>query len=178
MSQMTDHTDHDESEPCEGCALVPPRRAFFRDLGAAALGALLMAGIPAELAAAFEPREIHGVRRVGGDPSYPVPTADGVQIDKTNQVILVRWQNAVMAFNLSCPHQNTALRWTEGKGEFTCPKHKSRYQPDGTFIAGRATRNMDRFSLTHAGTEIVVHVDAMHKSDADQGGWASSVVKL
>ncbi len=175
---MTDHAAPEQPTSCEGCALVPPRRAFFRDLGLAAMGALLMAGMPAELAAAFEPREVVALRRFGGDPSYPVPAADGVQIDKTNQVILVRWQNAVMAFNLSCPHQNTALRWTERKGEFTCPKHKSRYQPDGTFIAGRATRNMDRFSLTHVGTGIVVHVDAMHKSDDDKSGWASSVVRL
>jgi Rieske Fe-S protein len=142
------------------------------------MGALLMGSIPAELAAAFEPREILGVRRHGGDPTYPVPSADGAQIDKINQVILVRWKNTVMAFNLSCPHQNTALRWMAEESEFTCPKHKSRYQLDGTFIAGRATRSMDRFTISHVGDEIVVHVNAMHKNDEDQKGWDASIVRL
>jgi len=38
-----------------------------------------------------------------------VPASDGVQIDRDNQHIVVRWQNVGYAFNLACPHQNTAL---------------------------------------------------------------------
>ena len=106
------------------------------------------------------------------------PAVDGIQIDKKEQVILVRWKNEVLAFNLSCPHQNTALHWNDGDHQFQCPKHHSRYQPDGTFIDGRATRNMDRFSLTKAGNDIVVHVDVMHKSDADRSGWAASALQV
>jgi Rieske Fe-S protein len=77
-------------------------------------------------------------------------------IDKANQVILVRWQNAVYAFALSCPHQNQALRWDAKETRFQCPKHKSKYQPDGTFISGRATRAMDRYAVRHEGDTIVV----------------------
>lgn len=175
---MTDSSMHDETAACEGCELTKPRREFLKEIGAAAMGALLLAGIPADLAATMRPRDVAASGRVGADPTYPVPAADGVQIDKVNEVILVRWQGSVWAFNLSCPHQRTALRWTDGKNEFQCPKHKSRYQPDGSFIAGRATRNMDRFSITHTGSELVVHVGSMHKSDADQAAWAASVVKL
>lgn len=175
---MSDSTGPNEDAACEGCELTRPRREFLKEIGLAAMGALLLAGIPAELAATMRPRAVAASGRVGADPTYPVPAADGVQIDKVNEVILVRWQGSVWAFNLSCPHQRTALRWTDAKHEFQCPKHKSRYQPDGTFIAGRATRNMDRFSITHTGTEVIVHVGAMHKSDADQASWSASVVKL
>jgi Rieske Fe-S protein len=107
-----------------------------------------------------------------------VPAADGVQIDRDNEVILVRWQSAVYAFNLSCPHQNTALRWDGADARFQCPKHHSKYQPDGTFISGRATRNMDRFTLRLDANTIIVDVDAMHKSDEDQAGWSAAVVHL
>ena len=70
-----------------------------------------------------------------------MPAADGVTIDRDAQVILVRFQQKVYAFNLACPHENTALRWRERDVRFQCPRHESQYQPDGTFIraARRAT---------------------------------------
>jgi Rieske Fe-S protein len=118
-------------------------------------------------------------RRCGpGAATYPIPPQDGVQIDRDNEVILVRWQNAVYAFNLSCPHQNTALRWNEGDAQFQCPKHHSKYRPDGTFISGRATRPMDRLSLTRNGDSVVVDLNAMHKDDIDHAGWTAAVVTL
>ena len=164
--------------PCDECPLDPSRRAFLQLANVAAIGALMMVGIPAELAAAIRPELLTSARRVGADPSYPIPAKDGVQIDKKDQVILVRWKNDVYAFNLSCPHQNTALRWNDDAAEFQCPKHHSKYKPDGTFISGRATRNMDRFSVTRSGADIIVHVDRMHKNDAESAGWTASVIQL
>jgi nitrite reductase/ring-hydroxylating ferredoxin subunit len=117
-------------------------------------------------------------RMLAGNPSYPIPAADGVQIDRDQEVILVRWQGAVYAFNLSCPHQRTALRWNEGDSQFQCPKHHSKYRPDGTFVSGRATRGMDRFSVSRSGDEVVVDVGAMHKEDQDEAGWTAAVVRL
>jgi Rieske Fe-S protein len=164
--------------PCDCCPLGPSRRDFLRHTSLAAIGALVMVGIPPELAATMRPTAVTG--RISGRAmlSYPIPAGDGVQIDKKNQVILVRWQNEMYAFNLSCPHQNTALHWEQSHSEFQCPKHHSRYRPDGTFIDGRATRNMDRFTVARSGNEISVNVDQMHKSDADRSGWAASVVQL
>lgn len=130
------------------------------------------------MAAAVAPRTISPNRRVGANPSYPIPAEDGVHIDSVNEVILVRWNKSVYAFNLACPHQNVALRWNAGDAQFQCPKHHSKYQPDGTFISGRATRNMDRFSLARSGNEVVVNISAMHKNDVDQAGWAASVVPV
>jgi Rieske Fe-S protein len=170
--------DRQAADECDDCALPPDRREFLREISAAAIGALVMIGVPPGLAAMTTPT--HLMARDGHDvnPTYPVPAKDGVQIDHKNDVILVRWKNAIYAFNLSCPHQDTALRWNEGDSEFQCPKHHSKYQPDGTFISGRATRNMDRFSLARAGDNIVVNVNAMHKNDADKSGWGAAVLLM
>jgi Rieske Fe-S protein len=171
------HSDADHFE-CDACAWAQDRREFVRKAGLAAIGALVMVGIPPGLAASITPTATAPRRRVASNPSYPIPTQDGVQIDRDNQVILVRWKNEVYAFNLSCPHQNTALRWNQGDGQFQCPKHHSKYQPDGTFISGRATRNMDRFTLTRSGNEVIVNVNAMHKNDVDPGGWGASALHI
>jgi Rieske Fe-S protein len=93
-------------------------------------------------------------------------------------VILVRWQGSIYAFSLSCPHQHTALRWEEANQRFQCPKHHSKYEMDGTFISGKATRSMDRFSLKREGNSIVVDVNALHKQPNDPTGYAAAVVKL
>ena len=103
---------------------------------------------------------------------------DGATIDKKEQVILVRFQGVVYAFNLSCPHQNTALKWDAADQRFQCPKHKSKYQPDGTFISGRATRGMDRLAIRRDGETVVVNVDVMFEQDKDPAGWTAARVTL
>ncbi len=110
--------------------------------------------------------------------TYAIPAADGVQIDKENEVILVRWQGNVYAFNLSCPHQRTALRWNDSSKEFQCPKHKSKYTPSGSFISGRATRGMDRFAIQHSGAGVVVDVDQMFQEDDNAAQWKTAFVKV
>jgi hypothetical protein len=37
---------------------------------------------------------------------------------------------------------------------------------------------MDRFSMTRAGNEVVVDVNAMHKEDHDQAGWDTAVLHV
>jgi Rieske Fe-S protein len=167
----------EQRSDCAQCSLRD-RRGFVREAAGAVIAALGAIGLPWSAARALPIHAISTAERGIDGPRYPVPATDGVQIDRDNQVILVRWQNAVYAFNLSCPHQNTALRWDGADGRFQCPKHHSKYQPDGTFIEGRATRNMDRLSVQRDGEMIAVDVDAMHKSDEDQAAWASAVVRL
>jgi nitrite reductase/ring-hydroxylating ferredoxin subunit len=162
---------------CEDCQLHD-RRGFLRDAAGAVFGALAAIGLSPGVAAGLPVGGLSMLVWAPGGPRYPLPAADGVQIDRDNQLILVRWQNVIYAFNLSCPHQNTALRWDAADSRFQCPKHHSKYQPDGTFISGRATRNMDRLTVRREADTIVVDVDTMYKSDQDQAGWASAVVRL
>jgi nitrite reductase/ring-hydroxylating ferredoxin subunit len=107
---------------------------------------------------------------------YPLPAADGVSIDKDNDVIIARASGRVYAFALSCPHQHTALRWNADDKQFQCPKHKSRYREDGTFIEGRSTRDMDRLGIRRDGSAIVVDVDTLYQQDENQGAWNAAFV--
>lgn len=108
--------------------------------------------------------------------TYPVPASDGVSIDKKEQIILVRFHQKIYAFPLACPHENTALRWRQGDLRFQCSRHDSKYQPDGTFMAGRATRNMDRYGLSRNGASVIVDLTKLYQSDTQAGQWAAASV--
>ena len=155
----------------------PGRRAFL-ERSAALWSAGWLGGLGFAPVAGARVVFRRGRRHGAGEVSYPIPGTDGVTIDKPNQVILVRHQGAVLAFALSCPHQNTALRWQQDEGRFQCPKHKSRYAPDGHFLSGRATRNMDRLPIRRAGATVVVNVDAVFESDQDPSGWERAAVPI
>ena len=173
--------DSDHNEDCSGeCSLPASRRQFLRDSFITVATALVAVGMPRSAAFAMPLDFIEGRRRSDQTVTYPVPAADGAQIDKKNDVILVRWQGAVYAFDLSCPHQNTALRWNESDKAFACPKHHSKFKPDGTYIedSGRATRNMDRFAIVRDGTGVKVDLDQLFEADKDGEQWAGASVKV
>ncbi|HEV7836443.1 MAG TPA: Rieske 2Fe-2S domain-containing protein [Gemmatimonadaceae bacterium] len=163
-------------DDCDACPLVTDRREFLRGASALALAALSLA-LPIRSATATVLNTAIGNRKKV--LSYPVPAADGVDIDHDNDIILVRYQGSVYAFALSCPHQNTALRWNDGNARFQCPKHHSQYTPDGVFITGRATRNMDRLMIRRdANNSIVVDPDTFYQSDDNPNEWKSAFIKL
>ncbi len=162
---------------CAGCDAFRGRRAFLADLVGTVTGALLGLGMSSRSANAMPIRA--GMGHPAGDTvRYPVPESDQVVVDQQHEVILVRRGSSVYAFALACPHQNTALRWHQDVDQFVCPKHKSRYRPDGAFIAGRATRNMDRLPIRRDGDAVVVDVSSAFRSDEDATGWSKAVVIL
>jgi nitrite reductase/ring-hydroxylating ferredoxin subunit len=159
-------TQRDEDGAC-GCLVT--RRDFL------AVGSCTMSALLAHAAIS----EASGLALAGGEErSYPIPQRDGVTIDRAAQVILVRQQARLYAFNLSCPHQNAAVRWVEKSARFQCSRHDSRYAPDGTHTAGRATRNMDRFGLRRDGATVIVDVSRIIRSDQDPAGWAAASVSV
>jgi len=146
------------------CTDCPSRRGFLQivaGLGLAALPVLFVDGIEA-----------------AGEQKYPFPAGDGVTIDRKQQIIIVRTQSHVYAFNLSCPHENTALKWLPKDNRFQCPKHESKYQPNGTFMSGRATRNMDRLQIRRDGDALFVDLSHIIKSDTDPAGWAAATIAV
>src|SRR5207244_811265 len=108
----------------------------------------------------------------------PIPAADGVTIDKKAHVIIVRYQSQVYAFALSCPHENTMLKWLPKDLRFQCPKHDSKYQPNGTFMSGRATRNMDRFHIRKDEGFVFVDLGRWFESDKDAAGWTAATIDV
>ena len=174
---MTDRPVSDPQAACDDCPLVE-RREFLRDAALAVAGIVVALGGSPARAAALPVRLGRAFGRVGNLITYPIPAADGAQIDHDNQVILVRYQGKVYAFNLSCPHQNTALHWQSEDGIFQCPKHHSRYQPTGVFISGRATRGMDRLGIRRDGANVIVNVDQFYRQDRDQAAWDAAFVTV
>ena len=170
---MTDHHD------CTSCPLDPDRREFLRTV-TTAIASLGLLGLLPRDADAASVRAISALASSARDrrdeKRYPMPTADGVSIDKDNSVIIARVNGKVYAFSLACPHQNTALRWNADDRQFQCPKHKSRYRDDGTFIEGRATRDMDRLAVRRDGATLVVDIDALIQQDEHPTEWAAAYV--
>jgi Rieske Fe-S protein len=164
-------------DACIACD-VSGRRDFLLDALRAGAIALASIGMASSGANAMPLRWISALSSRAQEKSYPIPSADGVQIDKDNEVILSRVGKQVFAFALACPHQNTALRWEAEDNRFQCPKHKSRYRPDGTYIEGRATRSMDRYAVKLANNQIVVDIDKVFQEDLDKPAWQLAVVTL
>lgn len=179
MSRPRFDAPSDHARDCGGCELRSSRRSFLGGV-AAALAMLAMEGILPDEARALEAPEVHGVA-VGAavavqEVGYAIPAVDGVSIDKKEGVIIARHAGLLYAFALTCPHQNTALRWNQGNNTFQCPRHKSKYQADGVFISGRATRAMDRFAVRKDGDRLVVNLDTLYEQDTDAAGWGSAKV--
>ncbi len=93
---------------------MSPDRVSRRSFLARACGGSLAAAcgtlrLPAVLAA-LPVTEITG-RTEGLERAYPIPAADGVSIDRTEAVIIVRYRNEAFALALTCPHENAAVKW-------------------------------------------------------------------
>lgn len=176
---MSDSPDHLEScDDRTDCFVSKTRRDFLRESFLSVAGALIAVGATRAQAFAMPLSFVEARGRSGSARSYAIPAMDGAQIDRDNQVILVRWQNEAYAFNLSCPHQNTALKWNDRDRQFQCPKHHSTFQPDGTKIEGRAPRSMDRLGLTREPTGLTVDLSHVIQQDKDPAGWSAAVVNL
>lgn len=163
-----------DASSCEGC--TTSRREFLGRISLGALAAAVSLELGASGADAFPITFAEGTQVAANQRSYPIPPTDGATIDKTDEVIVARVHQQVFAFNLACPHENTALRWRAEDVRFQCPRHGSKYQPDGTFISGRATRNMDRFAVQRSGDTLVVDLNRLFRSDQQPALWASAVV--
>ena len=169
-----------ELEGCECCPLTEmrERRAFLRDAASTVIGMFAALGVSPSVARALPLRVAAAIARRGDERVYPIPASDGAVIDKKESIIVMRWQDKAYAFSLACPHQNTALRWEEDDARFQCPKHHSKYRPDGSFIEGRATRGMDRFAVRREGDTMVVDIDQLFRQDESAAGWKSALIQL
>ena len=167
--------DSDRDHPCGDCIT---RREFLDDSVAFVAAVAAALGAVPQAVRAWSSAEASTVTISGDEHAYPLPSADAVTIDRTAQIILVRYQGTAFAFNLACPHENTALKWRQHDGRFQCPQHDSKYRPDGTFLEGRATRNMDRFAVRRDGANLIVDVSCLFRSDENKAEWASAIVRV
>lgn len=168
---------------CDGCPLVD-RRGFVRSAGVMALGVFAALGLAPSLGEAMPflgTTAPIADRSKDQEKAYPIPAADGVQIDRDNEAIVARAAGKVYVFSLGCPHQNTTLQWVASDHQFACPKHHSHFLADGTYVdgSGRATRGMDRFAVKRGpdGSTVVADFDVLLQED-DNDGWATAFITL
>ena len=180
MSSRRNSKDEQAVDSCGACALaeVIERRTFLRDAAVAAAGIFATLGMVSSEAHALPIRLTSPLSARADERTYPLPVADGATIDREESIILVRWQGAVYVFSLACPHQNTALKWAPQDAQFQCPKHHSKYRPDGSFIEGRATRGMDRFAVRRDADKVVVDLDKLFQQDKDAGDWKAALIQV
>lgn len=152
------------------------RRQFLQCAGCFGLTAALL-GI-SENASALPVAFIEPAQSGGAERRYPIPASDSVNIDRNANLIVVRSQNHLFVFSLSCPHENNAVKWVAKDHRFQCTKHDSQYQPDGVHTSGRATRNMDRYVIRRDGDAIVVDLHKWVQSDKDPSGWAAATIAV
>ena len=179
MSDIDQQPQSGTHAACGSCTLLA-RRDFLRDAALAAAGALIALGAAPGAAAAAPVQFISALRGGREDKTYPIPAADGTQIDKAGEAILTRWQGKVYAYSLACPHQNTVLKWSDSEKQFECPKHHSRFTPDGIYIkdSGRATRGLDRLAIRKDGANVVVNLDKVYQEDEEEAAWKAAFVAI
>jgi len=171
------------SATCETCDAESPvaqpaasRRDFLHSAGCFGLVVAAL-GVGSVRARALPIGTTQGAQN-GSERRYPIPPADSVNIDRSSQLIVARFENHVYVFALSCPHQNNAVKWVANNRQFQCTKHDSHYQPDGVHVSGRATRNMDRYVIVREGDSVVVDLHRWVQSDKDPAGWAAATVSV
>ncbi len=168
----------DGARSCDGLDDESSRRRFLARGTCALIAAIASSGLSSEGLYALPVVMTGATAQQGTERAYPIPATDSVNIDGDNDVIIVRFASHVYAFSLSCPHENTALRWRQQDLRFQCPRHESKYQPDGTFISGRATRNMDRFAVRRDGQNVMVDLAKLYRSDQQKTAWDAAVITL
>jgi Rieske Fe-S protein len=152
------------------------RRGFVQTAGCFAL-ALATLGLSAPDAAAL-PVAFTSGEQAGSDKRYPIPPGDSVNIDRDESTIVVRYQGKGYVFALTCPHQNAAVKWLAADRRFQCTKHDSKYEPDGVYMSGRATRNLDRFAVRRDGEAIVANLDKLYRSDENTAEWTAAFITV
>jgi nitrite reductase/ring-hydroxylating ferredoxin subunit len=170
-----------ESNGCAACGACDgdgrSRRSFLGLAAGGLLGVLALLGLPADaLALPILMTSADPATSNADEKRYPIPTSDSVNIDHAESLIVVRLQGQVYVFNLACPHQQAAVKWVAVDNRFQCTKHDSRYTPQGVYISGHATRNLDRFPIKRDGNQIVVDLDHMVQSDKDPAGWQAATI--
>jgi cytochrome b6-f complex iron-sulfur subunit len=122
------------------------RRDFLNEIAAAALG---IAGVGAAVVtvryvspnALFEPpTRFH----IGVPEDYPV---NSVTFLRDQQVFIVRSAQGFIALTAVCTHLGCITEWNPETNLVECPCHGSKFQRDGTKVAGPAPRPLPHLSI-------------------------------
>ncbi len=94
----------------------------------------------------FKAGEFGGVVPVGPVSDLPDVAAAPDNYPKT-KFWLSNTEAGVLALYKVCTHLGCIYNWDEQQFSFLCPCHGSQFEKNGTYIAGPAPRNLDRFAV-------------------------------
>ena len=86
-----------DGDACGECPLVVDRRHFLRDAAIAAVATLAALGAAPRAALADAVRSLAPHGASGAERRYAIPSKDSVQVDASNEIILVRWRNRAIS---------------------------------------------------------------------------------
>ncbi len=133
---MADDSKHDQSESDQSCL---SRRQFFVRVG---LGSIAVAGFGTAVFGyqflspnvLYEPSP---VVNAGKPDQYP---PDSVTLDPATGIYVVREPQGFYALSATCTHLGCLTAWKPELGIIACPCHGSKFNRDGTKIAGPAPK--------------------------------------
>ncbi len=141
------------------------RRDFFNEvavaaLGVASLGAAVVTYRYLSPHVLFEPPSSF---RVGTPDDYPVNSVTFIQ---DQQVYIVRVSEGIYAVSAVCTHLGCITQWNTQDNLIECPCHGSKFQRNGTKVAGPAPRPLPHFAirLTPDGQLLVDKLDIVKPS--------------
>ena len=123
------------------------RRDFLNEIttsafGIAGLGSVVLTYQYFSPNVLFEPSSTF---RAGNPDLYPVHSVTFLQ---DQQVYIVRMPEGFYAVSAVCTHLGCITQWKPDAGMIACPCHGSKFNPDGTKIAGPAPRPLPHFAVS------------------------------
>lgn len=123
------------------------RRYFLEVLGVGAIGIAAAGSIvlTGEYLSPNVVKEPPTKFKAGTPENYP---PGSVTLDKEQKVFIVRAKGGYFyALSAVCTHLGCITNWKEEEGIVACPCHGSKFDRDGTKIAGPAPRSLPRFAM-------------------------------
>ena len=143
------------------------RREFLNEiaggaLGIAGLGSMAVTYLYLSPNVLFEPPTMF---RAGNPDLYPL---DSVTFLQDQQVYIVRTAQGFYAVSAVCSHLGCIMQWKPEDNLIACPCHGSKFQSDGTKVAGPAPRPLPHFaiSLTTDGELLVDKLEIVGTNQA------------
>jgi cytochrome b6-f complex iron-sulfur subunit len=119
----------------------PDRRAFFVKLGLGSLS-IAAAGVATFSYRFLSPNVLYEpspLVNAGKPDNYAV---DSVTLDANSGIYIVHVQQGFFALSAVCTHLGCMTAWEPELGIITCPCHGSRFNRDGSRIAGPAPKSL------------------------------------
>ncbi len=159
--------DTTKEEKDESKESLISRRFFFESLGLgaigiAALGSIILTGEYLSPNVVREPP----MKFKAGKPEDFSPGS--VTLDVDQKVYIVRAKEGYFyALSAVCTHLGCITNWKPDQGIIACPCHGSKFNTDGTKVAGPAPRSLPRFSIVlDDGGQLVVDKSVTVGEDA------------